>query len=143
MSKKSIEDNQSGINLCLVLSLNEGKQLVEQVLPNESVLFGNHGTLNFHSNIANFVNQSFVSGINTSQSLQNNSLHSFACRVCQALPQILIVVLVLQVLGVHLRADIASQDDSCEALCFDGNLSLIWALFHRNPAIPTSDSDSS
>ena len=60
VAEKTIEDKKSSVNLCLVVSLDEGEEEVEQVLPDGVVLFINHGALNFDGNIANLVNQSLV-----------------------------------------------------------------------------------
>jgi hypothetical protein len=64
VAEKPIEDDESGVNLRLVIALDESEELVEQFLPDAVILFGDHGALNFDCNIANFVDQSFVSGIN-------------------------------------------------------------------------------
>ena len=81
--------------------------------------------MNLDSHIANFANQGLVCGINGSQCLQNDRLDGVARRIRETLPQVLVVVLVLQVLRVHLRADIAAQDDSREAFGLNRDLTLV------------------
>lgn len=55
VAKEAVEDEKRRVNLCLVLSLNECEQQVEQVLPDGFVLFLDHGALDFHSHIAHLV----------------------------------------------------------------------------------------
>lgn len=81
VSKEPVENNESSVDLSLVLTLNESEELVKQVLPNASILLLDHCTLNFHSYIANFVDQSLVSSINASQGLENDRLDRFTCRI--------------------------------------------------------------
>lgn len=120
VAEKPVKDDKSSVDLCLVISLDEGEEEVEQVLPDAVVLLINHGALNFDSNIANFVDQSLVSGIDTLQSLENCSLDGLTGGFLQALPQVNVVVLVGQVRRVRsLRAYISAKDDGSKAFSFN------------------------
>ena len=120
VTEESVEDDESGVNLCLVLTLNELEESVQQFLPDAIILLGNHSALDFNCDITNFMDQSLVGSIDTLQGLKNRALDSLTSGISQALPQVGVVVLVGQILCIgRLSADVSAENDSGEALGLD------------------------
>ena len=97
VAEKSVEDSEGGVDLSLVVALDEGEEDVEKVLPDGIVLLLDHGALNLDSHIADFMHVNFVGSVCSLECLQNSRLDLGASTVAQALPQVLVVALVAQV----------------------------------------------
>ena len=65
VGEKPVEDLQGSINKARLLRLDESKQFIQQTLPDalRFVLKLYHSSLNFDSNIANFMCELFVDGL--------------------------------------------------------------------------------
>ena len=125
VAEETVEDVQGSINLGFLLSLNEGEENIEKVLPDSVVLFSAHSTLDFDGDIANFVHVSLVRRVDLADSSEKASFDGVASVIRQALPQVNIVLLVLQITGIHgLSGDIAAKNDGSKGLGLDRDRSL-------------------
>ena len=63
--EKPVEDLKGSINKARLLRVDESKQFIEQTLPDalRFILVLDHSSLNFDSNIANFMCELFVDGL--------------------------------------------------------------------------------
>ena len=94
-------------------------------MPDAIVLLRNHGALNFDSDIANLVHESFVGGIDCTDSFKDGCLDGLTAGVGETLPQVSIVLLVRQVGGIDsLSGDVPSENNSGKGLSLDRNLAL-------------------
>ena len=74
VAEQAIEDNESGIDLSLGLTLDECEERVEQLLPDTVVLLIDHGALDLDSQIADLVHVGLVGGIDTLERLKDGLL---------------------------------------------------------------------
>lgn len=95
--EESIKDLKSSINLNLLLLIHEGEEKIEQVLPDEVLLLIN-GTANFNKQIAHLVNDCLIVAI--ADCLKKLVLDEDAGIRAKSLPQVLVVRLVANILGV-------------------------------------------
>ncbi len=108
-----------------MLSLDELEKKIEKLLPDAVVLFVDHCALNFDRNIADFVHESLVGGVNRLDDFKDDCFDGVTAGVRKTLPQVGIVLLVGQVGCINsLGRDVSSENNSGKGLSLDRNLAL-------------------
>ena len=122
VAEKTVENVQGTINLRILFTLDELEEQIQKVLPDRVVLLRDHGTLNLDSNITDLVHVGLVCRVDLLKSAKETGFHSVASVIGQALPEVDIVLLVLEIAGIGgLRGDITAEDDCGEGLGLDGD----------------------
>mmetsp|Transcript_19732 Transcript_19732/g.24346 ORF Transcript_19732/g.24346 Transcript_19732/m.24346 type:complete len:472 (-) Transcript_19732:9-1424(-) len=122
VAEQSVKDDQCGVNLSLLLTLDELEEEVEEVLPDGVVLLSAHGTLDLDSHIADLVHESLVCRVDLAEGLEEGGLHGVASLVGETFPQVGVVLLVDEIASIGgLSRDISAENDSGEGLGLDGD----------------------
>ena len=127
VAEKTIEDLEGGVDLSLILSLDELEKKVEKILPDGIILLLLHGTLDLDCDIADLMHVSLVGSIDSLECLKDDLLDGVTSSVTETLPEVTIVLLVGQVTSIHsLDGDISAKNDGSKSLLLHGDLSLSW-----------------
>ena len=112
VAEQPVEDLKSCVDLEVVLRVDELEQHVQQLLPHVLLLLLIQGAAHFDDQVADLVAEDLL--LVAVDDLEQLSLDVVLGGWLEALPQVLVVGLVLQVLGVAGSGrDVPSEDDCC------------------------------
>lgn len=72
VAEKTIKNEESRVNLSLLVTLDESEEKIKKVLPDGLVLLLDHSALNFDSHIADFMHVRFVGSVCAMECLKNH-----------------------------------------------------------------------
>ena len=100
--------------------MDELEEQIDKSLPDGRVFLVLHCALNLDGDIANFVHEGLVCGVDLSECLENLGLDCAASSIGETLPQVLVVLLVCEITCIDgLSGDISAQDDCSKGLSLD------------------------